>query len=324
MDLSGRRESQNVEDRRGSSSRGGLGGGLGNLGGSILGGGGGNILGNLLGGKGGCGCGTIVIILLIMYLLGMNPLSMLTGGGDLGSILPGIESSTGTTNENGEYVGSAEEEELKAFTVKVLASTEDVWTKQFQRMGKTYHAPKLILYSGRIQTGCGMGSSSTGPFYCSADEKVYIDLSFYDEMRNSLGAQGDFAWAYVIAHEIGHHVQNELGILGKAHQKMSQLSQTEANKVSVQIELQADFLAGLWGHDEQALYGSMEKGDLEEALNTALVIGDDYLQKRSTGRTDTSQFTHGTSAQRKKWFNKGFTTGDINQGNTFAINYNQL
>ena len=303
MDLSGRRESTNVEDRRGQSS-----------GGSILGG---SILGGLGGGKSKFGCGSIIVIGIIVLLLGGNPMDLLQqlAGGGIGGLVP-TETSTN-------YQDSPENEELATFTKQVLASTEDVWSRQFEAMGLTYNPPTLVLYTGSIQTGCGQGSASSGPFYCSADQKVYIDLSFYKEMKTSLGAEGDFAWAYVIAHEVGHHVQNELGYLGKAHQKMAQLSQTEANKVSVQIELQADFLAGVWGHDEQMLFKSLEKGDLEEALSTAQVIGDDYLQKRA-GYNDSRQYTHGTSAQRERWFKKGFTTGDLNQGNTFNTDSSRL
>ncbi len=296
MDLSNRRESTNVEDRRGQS--------------------GGSMLSGLGGGK-GLGCGSLIIVGLIVWLMGGNPLQVLqmVSGGDLGSI---VQTETASN-----YQDTEENEELASFTKKVLASTEDVWTRQFKALGRTYEAPTLVLYTGSIQTGCGTGNASTGPFYCSADQKVYIDLSFYAEMKNSLGAEGDFAWAYVIAHEVGHHVQYLLGTLGKAHQQMAQMDQTSANKVSVQIELQADFYAGVWGHDEQQLYGSLEKGDLEEALSTAQVIGDDYLQKRA-GYNDSRQYTHGTSAQRERWFKRGFETGDLNQGNTFSTDSSRL
>ena len=308
MDLSGRRESTNVQDRRGQRG-GSVLGGLGGLGGGL----------NGLGGKGGkFGCGGVIVLLIIGWLLGANPLDMLQMVGEGGGI------TTTQTTDDGNYQGSAEEEELASFTKKVLASTEDVWTRQFQAMGKKYEAPTLVLYTGSISTGCGQGTASTGPFYCSADQCVYIDLSFYQEMKSSLGAEGDFAWAYVIAHEVGHHVQYLLGTLGKAHQQMAQLSQTEANRVSVQIELQADFLAGVWGHDEQKLFGSLEKGDLEEALNTAIVIGDDHLQKRAGYNPDERQFTHGTSAQRQRWFRRGFDTGDLSQGDTFSKKSSQL
>lgn len=341
MNLKGRRKSTNVQDRRGSSGGGGgidigdilgkIGRGGGSGGGGGNGGGGGLPMGQMPGcspggGGGKSGCMLIAIILIVLLVL-----LMCNGGGSLGNLLGSCGEGgfgdifTGqVTDQNGkEYEPSAEEDSLYEFTLQILGSTEDVWTKEFQKLGRTYNSPELVIYSGRIQTGCGMGSSSTGPFYCSADRKVYIDLSFYDTMRRQLGAQGDFAWAYVIAHEVGHHVQNELGTLSKAHAKMSQQSQTEANKTSVQIELQADFLAGLWGHDENELFGSLEAGDLEEALSTAIVIGDDYLQKQA-GYHNPQGYTHGTSKQREKWFKKGFETGDINQGNTFAIPYDRL
>lgn len=296
-----------MQDRRGQSG-GNVLGGLGGLG------------GGLLGGKGKAGCGGIIIVILLFLIgpkLGLDPMSMIQEGGLLGG-----EQTEQTSGEP--YQGTAEEEELASFTKKVLASTEDVWTRQFQAMGKQYEAPTLVLYTGSISTGCGQGTAQTGPFYCSADQCVYIDLSFYKEMKNSLGAEGDFAWAYVIAHEVGHHVQYLLGTLGKAHQQMAALSKTEANRVSVQIELQADFLAGVWGHDEQKLFGSLEKGDLEEALNTAIVIGDDHLQKRAGYDPDERQFTHGTSAQRQRWFRKGFDTGDLRQGDTFSKKSSEL
>ncbi len=336
MDLSGRRRSTNVQDRRGSSGGGGgidIGDILGKIGksggGSSSGGSG--LPGGMLplsgctGGSGGCSIFIIIIVVVLLLMMcngglgGLSDMSSCSQGG-FGDIFTGQVEDQQT---DGTFTGTEEEEELKDFTLGVLGSTEDVWSRQFQQMGKTYESPTLVLYSGRIQTGCGTGSSSTGPFYCSADKKVYIDLSFYKTMKSQLGAQGDFAWAYVIAHEVGHHVQNELGILNKAHAKMNQLSQSEANKVSVQIELQADFLAGLWGHDENELFGSLEEGDLEEALSTAIVIGDDYLQKQA-GYHNPQGYTHGTSAQRKKWFKKGFDSGDINQGNTFGVAYNNL
>lgn len=308
MDLSGRRESTNVQDRRGQSGGGSVLGGLGGLGGGLLG-----------GGKGKAGCGSIIIIVLLFLIgpkLGIDPMQMI---GNMAT-----ETAVEQQGDGQPYQGTAEEEALAKFTKQVLASTEDVWTRKFQQMGKQYEAPTLVLYSGSIQTGCGQGTASTGPFYCSADQCVYIDLSFYKEMKSSLGAEGDFAWAYVIAHEVGHHVQYLLGTLGRAHQEMVQLSQTDANRVSVQIELQADFLAGVWGHDEQKAFGSMEKGDLEEALNTAIVIGDDHLQKRAGYNPDERKFTHGTSAQRQRWFRRGFDTGDLSQGDTFAKKSSEL
>ncbi|MBQ6751623.1 MAG: neutral zinc metallopeptidase [Bacteroidaceae bacterium] len=296
MRLNGRRESSNVEDRR-SGGRGGL-----KLG-------------------GGMGIGAMIIIGLITYFM----------TGDLGTAFQAASSSgdltgmvTAESGKNEPYQPSAEEQELEHFAKQVLASTEDVWTDQFKKMGKTYEAPKLVLFNGSVQSGCGGASSSAGPFYCSADQCVYIDLSFFLNMKKSLGADGDFAYAYVIAHEVGHHVQYLLGILSNAHAQMSRLSQSEANKVSVRLELQADCFAGVWAHHEQKMYGSLEDGDLEEALNTASKIGDDYLQKKAQGYTVPESFNHGTSQQRSKWLKRGFNTGDINQANTFDYRYEEL
>lgn len=306
MKLTGRRQSSNVEDRRGgSTSKGILGGGIGAI---IIG-----VLFMLFSG-GGNGSG----IDLGSILQGGNG-----SGIDLGSILQGGGSSSNDSNEP--YVGSQREEELKVATEQILASTEDVWTKKFKEMGKNYKAPTLVFYTGSTQTGCGTGQAAMGPFYCSADENVYIDLSFFMEMQQTLGIEeATFTYAYVIAHEVGHHVQHLLGDLDRAHQQMARLGTTEANRVSVQIELQADYYAGVWGHDEQKLFNSLEKGDLEKALDAALKIGDDYLQKKSQGRADERTFTHGTSAQRQRWFKRGFQSGDLSQGNTFAVSYNQL
>ena len=308
MKLTGRRKSSNVEDRRGSgASKGIVGGGIGAL---IIG-----VLFMLFSG-GGSGSG------------GIDLGSILGGGGsgagiDLGSILGGGSSSTSNSNEP--YVGSQREEDLKEVTEQILASTEDVWTRRFKSMGKTYKAPTLVFYTGSTQTGCGLGQAAMGPFYCSADENVYIDLSFFMEMQQTLGIEeATFTYAYVLAHEVGHHVQHLLGDLDKAHQQMARLGKAEGNRVSVQIELQADFYAGVWGHDEQKLFNSLEKGDLEKALDAALKIGDDYLQKKAQGRADERTFTHGTSVQRQRWFKRGFQTGDLSQGNTFSVPYNQL
>ncbi len=304
MRLDGRRESSNIEDMRGSSSRGG---------GSPFGG-----MIPIGGGKGRMGCGTIIIVLAFLFIM---------SGGDLSKMMQmvgGVSPEYTEQTSGGEYVGTQEEEELALFTRQILASTEDVWTRKFQEMGRQYEAPILVMYTGSIQTGCGNGSAAMGPFYCSADQKVYIDLSFFRDMKKTLGADGDFAYAYVIAHEVGHHVQNLLGDLGKAHKQMAQLNSTDANKISVQIELQADFYAGVWGHYENKMFNSMEKGDLEEALVTAQKIGDDYLQKKAQGYTNAKTYTHGTSEQRERWFKKGWTTGDLSKGNTFSIRYENL
>lgn len=296
MRLDGRRESSNVDDRRGGGFR--------------------------LGGKGGLGIGAAIVIGLITYCAtgDLNQaFQVASNTSDVTSVITGQ-----STTSSGEYQPTAEEQELESFAKKVLASTEDVWTEEFKKMGKTYEAPTLVFFNGSVQSGCGGASASTGPFYCSADQCVYIDLSFFTSMKSSLGADGDFAYAYVIAHEVGHHVQYLLGNLGKAHAQMAKLSQSEANKVSVQIELQADCFAGVWAYHEQNMFGSLEEGDLEEAISTAQVIGDDYLQKKAQGYVVPESFNHGTSQQRMKWFKRGFTTGDISQGNTFAYRYEQL
>ena len=290
MKLTGRRESTNVDDRRGMTAA--KAGGVGIVG---------------------------IIIALLMTFLSKGSLNLT----DIISLAPSMMGEVTEQAEGGREF-TEEEQALATFSKQILAGTEDVWTEEFKKIGRKYEAPKMVLYTGAVQTGCGNGSASMGPFYCSADQCLYIDLSFFTSMKQQLGADGDFAYAYVIAHEVGHHVEYLLGTLGKAHQQMAALSKTEANRVSVQIELQADFLAGVWGHDEQRLFGSLEKGDLEEALNTAIVIGDDHLQKRAGYNPDERQFTHGTSAQRSKWLKKGIATGDPSQGDTFSIAYNSL
>ena len=243
-------------------------------------------------------------------------------GGDPSSVLQ--LSGNNASTENTEYVASAEEEALATFTKQILAGTEDVWSSEFRKMGRTYTPPKLVLFTDAVQSGCGGATSSTGPFYCSADQTVYIDLSFFLNMKKQLGADGDFAYAYVIAHEVGHHVQYLLGTLTEAHQQQSRLNEKEANKISVRLELQADFYAGIWAYHDNKMFASLEDGDLEEGLNVAAVIGDDYLQKKARGYSVPDSFNHGTSAQRAKWLKKGFTTGNIALGDTFTPNYNSL
>lgn len=212
----------------------------------------------------------------------------------------------------------ADDEQAK-FVSGVLESTEQVWEAEFAQMGGTYQKPKLRLFEGGVQTACGGASSAVGPFYCPADQKIYIDLGFYDELKNRFGAAGDFAQAYVIAHEVGHHVQNLLGTSAKVERARRQLSEKEYNKISVMLELQADFYAGLWAHQAQKLKDfRLDPGDLEEALRAANAIGDDALQKQATGQVVPDSFTHGSSAQRVYWFKKGFDSGDIRQGDTFA------
>jgi uncharacterized protein len=288
MKWQGRKESDNVEDGRSSS---GGGGGFG-----------GGLPGGLLT-KGGLG--TIVVVLLISWVTGTNPLSLLqqtdlSGGGQV------QQSSTGTF--------SPEEEELAKFVSVILRSTEEVWHQQLP----DYRNPTLRLFTGQIQSGCGSATSSSGPFYCSQDEKVYIDLSFYQELKDQLNAPGDFAQAYVIAHEVGHHIQHMKGITDKVHEMRSQLSEEEYNKLSVKLELQADFLAGVWAYHAKDDNSFIEPEDFQEAINAATAIGDDHLQKQFQGQVIPDSFTHGTSAQRVKWFTKGFQTGDINQGDTFS------
>lgn len=284
MRLDGRRESRNVRDIRGKGT------------------------------KAGIGLGGLVVIGLITWLLGGNPLDVIEQAG-------GLEGISGTQTE---YVPTAEEEALARFSRQILAGTEDVWTAQFSRMGLTYEPPTLVLFSGNVQSGCGGASSSTGPFYCSADQSVYIDLSFFANMKKEFGSAGDFAYAYVIAHEVGHHVQYLLGTLSEVNQAKRQVNETEANRLSVRLELQADFYAGLWAYHDNAMFDSLEEGDLEEGLEIASRIGDDYLQKRARGYAVPETFNHGTSAQRSRWLKKGFTTGDIRKGDTFSPRYNSL
>lgn len=287
MRLTGRRESSNVEDRRGRS-----GGGVGKS----------------------LGIGGIIVVGLITLLM----------GGDLGDVFNNVSQMGFQETTESTYTPTAEDEELAKFTRQILAGTEDVWTQEFKKMGKTYRAPRLVMFTDAVQSGCGGATSSTGPFYCSADQTVYIDLSFFKNMKRSLGADGDFAYAYVIAHEVGHHVQYLLGILGEAHSQMQQMSQKEANRMSVRLELQADFLAGIWAHQDNEMFGSLEDGDIEEGINAASKIGDDYLQKKAQGYTVPDSFNHGTSAQRMRWLKKGITTGDVRQGDTFSQSYDSL
>ena len=287
MKLDGRRESTNVEDRRGSSAK----------------------------TVGGIGLGGIIIVGLLTWLLGGDPPSVIQGAGQYMG-----------TEQTGNYAPSAEEEELATFAKQILAGTEDIWTAIFRQYGREYIPPKLVLFSGSVQSGCGGATASTGPFYCSADQTVYLDLSFFTSMKQQIGADGDFAYAYVIAHEVGHHVQNLLGTLGQAHQQMSRYRQDskEYNQISVRLELQADFYAGVWAYNDNKRFGSLEAGDVEEGLAVASKIGDDYLQKQAYGYSVPDSFNHGTSAQLSKWLRKGLTTGDIQQGDTFSVAYERL
>ncbi len=288
MRLDGRRESSNVEDRRRMSS----------------------------GGKAGLGIGGIAIVAIITLLM----------GGNLGDVFQNVVQQGGIGGaEQTSYEPTAENEALATFSKQILASTEDIWTNYFRKNGiGAYRAPTLVLYTGATSTACGTGQAAMGPFYCSGDEKLYIDLSFFSSMKQQLGADGDFAYAYVIAHEVGHHVQNLLGTLGSAHKQMSRMSSEQANRISVRLELQADFYAGVWGHYENSMFGSLDEGDLKEAIDCASVIGDDYLQKKSQGYAVEESFTHGTAAQRMRWLKKGLTTGDISQGDTFSVSDRNL
>ena len=291
MDLSGRRESSNVEDRRGMST----------------------IKKAGIGGLGG--------VLLIALMTFMN-------GGGLGDVFTNViqQGALGSVQEEqveGQREFTEEEQELAKFSRQVLASTEDVWTKVFQQMGQTYTPPTLVLFTNSVSSACGEASASVGPFYCSGDQKLYIDLSFFTDMKRQLGADGDFSYAYVIAHEVGHHVENLLGILNNAHAQMSRVGKVEANKISVRLELLADYYAGVWGHYENAAYGSLEAGDIEEAIDCAQKIGDNYLQKKAQGYVQPESFTHGTSAQRMRWLKRGLDTGDM-KTSTFNVSEAEL
>ena len=289
MRMDDQRESDNLEDRRGS----GMGGG-----------------GGLRLGGGRLGLGTIAIALVASYFLGINPLtvlSMLSGGG-----MPAIEQSAPPPAQK-----PPASDETAIFVSKVLASTEDTWNEVFRASGRQYEEPKLVLFSGVTPTACGTGQSAMGPFYCPGDQKVYIDLTFFRELKSRFKAPGEFAQAYVVAHEVAHHVQNQLGIADKVSQARQRAGKAEANALSVRMELQADCLAGVWGKHTDTMKGVLEPGDLEAALNAASAIGDDRLQQQAQGRIVPESFTHGSSEQRVRWFKRGFESGDMNQCNTF-------
>lgn len=245
-------------------------------------------------------------------------------GGSIGDVAQSALSNI-SFDQTDNYTPDAEDERLADLSSKVLAGTEDVWTREFQRRGwGEYTPPQMVLYHGAIQTGCGQGTAQTGPFYCSADQTVYIDLDFFKTMQRDIGAGGDFTYAYVIAHEVGHHVQYLLGTLDQAHNLMSRLDETQANQISVRLELQADFYAGVWGYNDNEMFGSIEEGDIENAINAASKIGDDYLQRKATGREMPESFNHGRSAWRVNWLSKGLKTGDPTQGDTFSVPYGQF
>ncbi len=307
MEWKGRRQSDNIEDDRGSS--GGLdsnpfgrgGGGMGFPGGGMRRAGGGLSIGMII---------FLVVIYLVLKAMGIDMLQVLDQNGGTVASGPGYEQSDGSAP-------APANDEMKQFVATILAETEDTWHGIFQAMGKEYEEPKLVLFSGRINSACGLASAASGPFYCPSDHKVYLDMAFFQQMKDQFGASGDFAQAYVVAHEVGHHVQNLLGILPKFNQMRQNMSEAEANKMSVRVELQADCLAGVWGKFTQQK-GILEAGDLEEALNAAQQIGDDTLQKRSQGYVVPESFNHGTSAQRVRWFKQGFDSGKISACDTFS------
>ena len=289
MKLDGRRESTNVEDRRGQKA---------------------------VATAGGVGLGGLILYFVLKSFLGV----------DISPMLEQQQQGAATEYVDDGTDYSQVDAELMTFCKRILAGTEDVWTREFRNMGRTYKAPKMVIFSDAVNSGCGNATSASGPFYCSADETVYLDLEFFKSMKREIGADGDFAYAYVIAHEVGHHVQNQLGILGQAHEQMARYGKDTQgyNQTSVRLELQADFFAGVWAYHDNKLFGSLEDGDIEEALNAASKIGDDYLQKQAYGRTMPETFNHGTSAQRSRWLKKGLTTGDISQGDTFSPSYSSL
>ncbi len=277
MRWQGRRQSQNVEDRRGMPV-----------------------------GRMALGGGATIVIVVVAMLFGADPRVILQQ-------IQGLDTSQPTEQQ----ATDPKQDELAAFASTILADTEDVWKAEFQGMGQEYVEPHLVLFTDRVESACGLAGAEVGPFYCPGDSKLYLDLTFFDVMDRRLNAPGDFAQAYVIAHEVGHHVQNLLGISERVARLRSQMSEAEANELSVRVELQADFFAGLWANHSQRMQPILEPGDVEEALNAATAIGDDTLQRQSQGTIVPDSFTHGTSAQRVRWFRKGFESGDFSQGDTF-------
>lgn len=291
MRMTGRRRSGNIDDRRGFGTGGKLG-----IGGGIV--------------------GVIIVAAVTLF-----------SGGGIGDVLANLMGSGALSPQyaSQSYQPTEEDERLAVFASQVLAGTEDVWTREFERRGwGEYKCPKMVLFSGAVNSGCGHATAQTGPFYCSADQTVYLDLDFFKDMQTDIGASGDFAYAYVIAHEVGHHVQYLLGTLDKAHSAMSRLPETEANKISVRLELQADFYAGVWAALDNEMFGSIEEGDVENAINAASKIGDDYLQRKAYGREMPDSFNHGRSEQRVRWLTKGIQTGNPNYGDTFSPEYSEL
>lgn len=256
--------------------------------------------------------GLLVVFVLVMWALGVNPLELLQGSmGEGGSRQAPTPSATSQTASSGTS------DEMKRFVSVVLADTEDVWSTQFEESGQQYVEPTLVLFTDRVQSACGLAGAATGPFYCPGDQKLYIDLGFYKQLADRFGAPGDFAEAYVIAHEVGHHVQNLLGILPKFHELQQNMSKREANAMSVRVELQADCFAGIWAHYEQEK-GLLEAGDTQEALRAAAAVGDDAIQRATQGYVVPDSFNHGTSEQRQKWFQTGFDSGQVSACDTFS------
>ncbi|MDE6238896.1 MAG: neutral zinc metallopeptidase [Muribaculaceae bacterium] len=290
MRLDGRRNSSNITDRRGISGRKvGIGGGI---------------------------IGVIIIAAVTLF-----------SGGNMGDVLGNVAGQMlgDNVSVSSNREPDAEDQRLFDLASKVLAGTEDVWTREFRRQGwGEYECPQMVIFSGSVNSGCGQATSQVGPFYCSADQTVYIDLDFFKDMQKSIGASGDFAYAYVIAHEVGHHVQYLLGTLSDAHQAMESMSERDANQMSVRLELQADFYAGVWAHNDNEMFGSIEPGDVEAAVNAASKIGDDYLQRKAYGREMPDSFNHGRSSQRVKWLTKGIETGNPLEGDTFTLSYSAL
>ncbi len=288
MRLDGRRRSGNVDDRRGISGRTvGIGGGI---------------------------IGVIVVGLLTLFQ-----------GGSIGDVISNVVGNAAATRQTSSYTETEEDRQLAEFASVILAGTEDVWTRIFREQGwGEYQPPKMVLFHGAVQSACGHATAQVGPFYCSADRTVYLDLDFLKNMQQDIGGSGDFAYAYVIAHEVGHHVQNLLGTLGEAHGKMASLSEAEANRISVRLELQADYYAGVWGCTDNKMFSSLEDGDIEEALDVASKIGDDYLQKKAYGREMPESFNHGRAEWRVRWLKKGLTTCSPAGGDTFSVPYSDL
>lgn len=285
MKTEGRRQSENVEDRRGQGA------------------------GRFPGGRAGMGGGVgLIAVVVIALLFGVDPTQLLSG----------LQDTTVQGPSGAPYEETPEEAKRSDFVRVVLADTEDVWTNVFAQAGQTYQLPTLVLFRGQVQSACGYAQSAVGPFYCPTDQKVYLDLSFYDDMAGKLGAQGDFAFAYVVAHEIGHHVQTLLGTSRKVQAARARASEAEGNELSVRQELQADCFAGVWAHHTEKQKQVLEAGDIEEAMNAAAAVGDDRLQKRGQGYVVPESFTHGTSEQRARWFNTGLKSGDPNQCDTFG------